>query len=33
MAKVFVVMVTFTAKDDTVYGNVTHTLNKGEYVS
>ena len=27
------VMVTFTAKDGKVYGNVTHTLNKSEYVS
>ena len=33
MAKVCIVMVTFTAKDGKVYGNVTHTLNKGEYVS
>ena len=32
-AKVFMVMVTFTAKDGKVYGNVTHTLNKAEYVS
>ena len=29
MAKVFMVMVTFGK----VYGNVTHTLNKAEYVS
>ena len=27
------VMVTFTAKDGNVYGNVTHILNKAEYVS
>ena len=26
-------MVTFTAKDGNVYGNVTHILNKVEYVS
>ena len=33
MAKVFMVMVTFTAKDGKVYCNVTHTLIKAEYVS
>ena len=33
MAKVFIVMVTFTVKDGKVYRNITHTLNKGEYVS
>ena len=27
------VMVTFTAKDGKVYGSVTHTLKKAEYVS